>query len=113
MWRFEDPREVPITSNAMDDAGRLAVGIVGYGRIGAEHAGWLSRADGIRAVAADDPTPARLELARQRGLRTYSHVEDLLRDDLIDVILVSTPTAMHHVDALAALSAGKPAMIEQ
>jgi predicted dehydrogenase len=89
------------------------VGIVGYGRIGAEHAGWLSRANGIRAVAADDPTPARLELARQRGLRTYSHVEDLLRDDSIDVILVSTPTAMHHVDALAALSAGKHVMIEK
>ena len=97
----------------MDADGRLAVGIVGYGRIGAEHAGWLARAEGIVAIAADDPTPARLELAQQRGLKTYSHVEDLLGDASIDVILVSTPTAMHHVDALAALSAGKHVMIEK
>jgi len=34
----------------------ISVGIIGFGRIGAEHAGWLAVADGIRAVAAgQDP----------------------------------------------------------
>ena len=42
----------------------INVGIVGFGRIGAEHAGWLTRAEGIRAVAAFDPTPQRRALAQ-------------------------------------------------
>jgi predicted dehydrogenase len=38
----------------------LGVGIIGFGRIGAEHAGWLAACDGAaRAVAVDDVTPAR------------------------------------------------------
>ena len=45
----------------------LQVGIIGYGRIGAEHAGWLSEADGIRAVAVADGTAQRQQLAASRG----------------------------------------------
>ena len=91
----------------------ISVGIIGFGRIGAEHAGWLAVADGIRAVAASDPTPARRELAEQRGLRTHETVEGLIADPGVDVVLVSTPTAMHLEHASAALRAGKHVMIEK
>ena len=91
----------------------ISVGIIGFGRIGAEHAGWLAVADGIRAVAASDPTPARRELAEQRGLRTHETVEGLIADPGVDVVLVSTPTAMHLEHASAALRGGKHVMIEK
>jgi predicted dehydrogenase len=91
----------------------LGVGIIGFGRIGAEHAGWLSAANGIRAVAVSDPTPARREAARQRGLAAHETFVGLLSDPTVDVVLVSTPTAMHHEQAIAALRAGKHVMVEK
>ncbi len=91
----------------------LNVGIIGFGRIGLEHATWLSRAQGIRAVATDDVTPARCALAEECGLRTHDHAETLLADPSIDVVLVSSPTAMHHEHATMALRAGKHVMVEK
>ena len=58
----------------------LQVGIIGFGRIGAEHAQWLSEADGIRAVAVVDGTGARQKLAASRGLKVYSEIGQLLAD---------------------------------
>src|SRR5580658_9864999 len=91
----------------------LRVGIIGFGRIGAEHAGWLEGCANIRAVAVADVTPARREMAQRRGLMARERVEELLADPDIDVILVSTPTSMHFEQALAALVAGKHVMVEK
>ena len=92
---------------------QIHMGIIGFGRIGAEHAAWLANARGIRAVAADDVTPARRNLASQRGLRTYEHLEAMLDDRSIEAVLVSTPTAMHFEHAMLALEAGKHVMVEK
>jgi predicted dehydrogenase len=91
----------------------LRVGIIGFGRIGAEHAGWLEKCAGICATAVADATPARREMARQRGLIVHERFEALLADPDIDAILISTPTSMHFDQASAALAAGKHVMIEK
>jgi len=91
----------------------IRIGIIGFGRIGAEHATWLSRADHIRAVAVADVTPARADLARQRQLRVYTTVEQLLGDREVDAVLVATPTAMHFHHAMLALGANKHVMVEK
>jgi len=43
----------------------LGIGIIGFGRIGNEHAGWLKNAAGIRAVAASGPTAPRRAVIRR------------------------------------------------
>jgi predicted dehydrogenase len=91
----------------------IRVGIIGFGRIGAEHAGWLGRADGIRAVAIADVTPARRDVAASRGLRAVEDARELLNDQDIDAILVSSATAAHFEHASAALAAGKHVMVEK
>ncbi len=91
----------------------INVGIIGFGRIGAEHAGWLQRSAGIGAVAVFDPTPARRDLALQRGLRVFASLDELLGDDQIDAVLISTPTAFHFDQAKAAIAAGRHVMIEK
>jgi scyllo-inositol 2-dehydrogenase (NADP+) len=91
----------------------LSVGIIGFGRIGAEHAGWMKGSSAIRAVAADDVTQARRELAALRGLRTYGNLDAMLGDRSIEAVLVSTPTAMHFEQAMLALEAGKHVMVEK
>ena len=91
----------------------LAVGIIGFGRIGNEHANWLSQCSGVRPVAVADATPARRNMAAARGLKAYETPEQLLQEGKIDAVLIATPTAMHCEHALAALSAGKHVMIEK
>jgi len=91
----------------------LSIGIIGFGRIGAEHATWLTHAQGARAVAVADATPARQDLARVRGLRVHRDMDGLLDDPRVSAILVSTPTAMHFEHVSRALSAGKHVMVEK
>src|SRR5260370_300111 len=91
----------------------LSVGIIGFGRIGAEHAGWLSRCLNARAVAVADATPTRQELAKERGLKIHSNISDLLADSAIEAVLVATPTAMHFEHVSAALNSGKHVMVEK
>lgn len=101
---------IPLTIENMSSIG---VGIIGFGRIGAEHASWLAHAAGIEAVAVADGTPARQELARQRGLRVYGTVEQLLQDRGVGAVVVATPTAMHFEHAMASLAAGKHVLAEK
>jgi scyllo-inositol 2-dehydrogenase (NADP+) len=90
----------------------LRVGIVGFGRIGHEHAGWLGRCDLTEPAGVFDPTVQRREKATSLRLPTYDSLEQLLASP-IDAVLVSTPTAMHCEHALAALAAGKHVMVEK
>src|SRR5688500_2748906 len=92
----------------------LGIGIIGYGRIGAEHACWINAAgEALRVVAADDITPARNQLAASHGLKTYTNLDALLADPAVGAVLVSTPTAMHFDHASRALAAGKHVMVEK
>ena len=91
----------------------IPVGIIGFGRIGAEHAGWLSRCVNARALAVADATSARQELARARGLKVYSDISELLADSAVEAILVATPTAMHFEHVQLALNANKQVMVEK
>lgn len=92
---------------------KIGVGIIGFGRIGAEHAAWLSKAEGIEAVAVADGTSARQDLARQRSLRVYTTVEQLLEDAEVNAILVATPTAMHFEHTMMSLAAEKHVLVEK
>src|SRR5688500_3840425 len=91
----------------------MRVGIIGFGRIGAEHADWLKTARGVDAVAVADVTPARRELAESRAVRAYENYADLLADLERDGVLASSATAMHFEHASAALAAGKHVLVER
>ncbi len=91
----------------------MNIGIFGFGRIGVEHAGWLSRCDGVSIAGIFDPTPARREIADARGYRTVDSGQILLDDPAIDAVLIATPTSFHFEQAMAALAAGKHVMIEK
>jgi scyllo-inositol 2-dehydrogenase (NADP+) len=91
----------------------VRVGIIGFGRIGAEHASWLANAQRIRATTIFDPTPARRSLAASRQLGAVDSIDAILDDKNIDAVLISTPTSMHFDHASAALRAGKHVMVEK
>lgn len=93
----------------------LNVGIIGFGRIGAEHARWIAETGGaVRVAAIADATAARREIAQGRGFpRVVASDDDLLNDSEIDAVLVAVPTAMHFDVAMRALVAGKHVMVEK
>src|SRR5688572_29419679 len=91
----------------------LGIGIIGFGRIGAEHAGWLNACAHARPVAAADATAARQGLASSRGIRVYERIDAMLADPRVDAVLVATPTAMHFEHVTAALASGKHVLVEK
>src|SRR6059058_2326078 len=92
---------------------QISIGIIGFGRIGAEHAGWLAKCAHAKAVAVADATGARQEIAQSRGLKVYSAIPELLGDDSIEAILVATPTSMHFEHVQLALKSGKHVLVEK
>jgi predicted dehydrogenase len=92
---------------------RLGIGIIGFGRIGAEHAGWIAASAHARPVAVADATPARQALARDRGLAAYEGIDAMLADPAVEAVVVATPTAMHFEHTTAALAAGKHVLVEK
>lgn len=93
---------------------RLRVGIVGGGFMAEVH----SRA--IRAARAEvagivSSTPERSAAAAERlgAARPYASLDELLADDGIDVVHVTTPNALHAEQAAAVLAAGKDVVCEK
>jgi len=91
----------------------LHVGIIGFGRIGAEHARWIGATQNVRVACVFDPTQARRALAESCGYVGVGSLSELLQRDDVDAVLVSTPTSMHFEHAAKSIDAGKHVMIEK
>jgi myo-inositol 2-dehydrogenase/D-chiro-inositol 1-dehydrogenase len=91
----------------------LAVGIIGAGTMGAEHARILRDGTvGAHLVAVSDTDPARAAGAAQ-GARVFSDPRALIADDAVEAVVVASPDATHAEYTLAALAAGKPVLCEK
>lgn len=91
-------------------------GLIGVGTIGRE---WMAAAianqpDGeLVAVASSDPARAEA-FAAERGIaRAYATVDDLLRDDEIDAVYISTTNEWHKPQTIAAAVNGKHVLCEK
>jgi len=97
----------------MPDPLRLA--LVGCGRISGAHLGAVADLpDAVRLVALADHDPARAVAAAEPfGAAVHATYEDLLADPAVEAVLIATPNALHHAQALAALRAGKHVLVEK
>ncbi|SDH12143.1 Predicted dehydrogenase [Leifsonia sp. 98AMF] len=93
---------------------RLRVAIVGGGFMAEVHsrAARAARADIAGIVSS---TPERSAAAAERlGIgRSYGSLDDLLADDTVDLVHVTTPNALHAEQAAAVLAAGKDVICEK
>jgi len=94
----------------------LGVALHGAGWVaGAHGAAWVKNPH-ARIVSISDPDRARAEaLARQLGVEcTFrDRYDEVLRDDRIDVIDITSPSHVHAEQAIAAAEAGKHLMVEK
>ncbi len=93
----------------------INVGIIGMGRSGWElHAEPLQKITGYRLVAVCDQSQARLDKAAQAfGVRTCQEPRAILDDPQIDLVVIAAPSNLHASLAIAALNAGKHALVEK
>lgn len=94
----------------------VRVGLIGAGVMGSDHAQILSTAvSGVELVAVSDPDAARaakiVEMCPQA--RAFIDPVDLIRDSLVDAVLVASPDQTHGALVLACLDAGKPVLCEK
>jgi len=97
------------------DGAPTRVGLLGYGAIGHEHNAAIMLTAGLVLTAVADPNPQRLEAARSLAPEVRGHTtgEELLADDDVDLVIVSTPPNTHASWALRALEAGKSLVVEK
>ena len=97
------------------DGAAVRVGILGYGAIGHEHSAAIQLTEGLALAAVCDPNPLRVEAARELAPSVRGHAggEELLADDGVDLVIVSTPPDTHAHWALRCLEAGKHVVVEK
>src|SRR4051812_15458378 len=95
--------------------GGIRWGILGAGGIAATVSADIAVTPGneLAAVGARDGKRAKA-FAEQHGVaRAYGSYDDLVADPEVDVIYVATTHAQHRDNALLALRAGKPVLVEK
>ena len=91
----------------------IGVGLVGYGLGGrAFHAPYLQATPGLslRAVVSRKPDAVHADLP---GMHVVDSVDALLAESGIDLVVVSSPDALHADHAVAALRAGKHVVVDK
>ncbi len=92
---------------------KLAVALVGVGRMGRIHARQLHRLPSMKVVCvADVNMTAARELAAEFDARASTVAEAISADD-VTALVISTPTPSHEAIVLACIEAGKPVFVEK
>lgn len=91
----------------------ISVGLVGYGGIGKVHLDNYLLLENVKVNAAVVNSESSKFKAQAMGLRTYKTMEEMVANEDIDVIDVSTPTYLHKEHVLKALSLNKNVIVEK
>ncbi len=94
----------------------LRIGLVGVGAAAQiNHLPAIKRTDGLELVALCDHDPEKAQRVAQKFGVESSHrrFEDLLADDSIDAVDITTPNYLHAPMAIAALESGKHVLCER
>ena len=108
---------------------RIKVGIVGAGYMAVAHIRAYHQVDGVEIAALCNPSgrhldgdfsdvhgnvgsdePVKLDMT---NIAAYRGLKEMLADESIDLIDITTPTFLHREQTLAALTAGKHVLCEK
>jgi scyllo-inositol 2-dehydrogenase (NADP+) len=91
----------------------IRAGLIGFGLGGRVfHAPLISSVDGMELAAIYERTTDKAA-ARYPGIITYRSLEELLADDSLDLIVISTPSGAHFDAAVRVLEAGKNLVVDK
>ena len=90
---------------------RLA--IVGYGGQGAWHADHALKSDVVELAGICDIAEKRIIAAKDKGIKVYPTLDDILADESVDIVLCATPNDVHKDIVVRSLLAGKNVICEK
>ncbi|AEH37785.1 Gfo/Idh/MocA family protein [Halopiger xanaduensis] len=91
----------------------IGIGVVGLGGMGHLHARAVEEL-GASVVAGADLVPEQQQrFADEFNAATYETHEDLLENDDVDAVIVTTPNRFHEPITVAALEAGRHVLVEK
>lgn len=92
----------------------MKMGIIGYGGMAHWHKDVIkTKINGLSIKGVWDTDPKARKRAVDEGLRVYESLEDILSDNEIEFVLVSTPNDSHAPISIAAMRAGKHVVCEK
>jgi len=92
----------------------LGFGLLGAGLVAPFHANSLRDAQGGRLVAVCDVSRERADkLAGQYGVKAYYDLDEMLKDDAIQVVNVLTPNHLHYDAVMRCAAAGRHVLTEK
>lgn len=92
----------------------LKMAIIGCGKVAHLHAKALNEIRECRLVAVQSSNPGRAsEFAARYGVKPYERVDEMIRQEKIDAVIICTPHPQHRDPTLAALSAGAHVLVEK
>lgn len=89
------------------------LGIVGYGGMAGWHHELIESIDRLEVGGVYDIDNKRNEYAKEKGLKVYNSLDEILEDKNIDIILIATPNDVHKSIAIKAMKAGKAVVCEK
>lgn len=89
------------------------IAVVGCGLIGRAHIEIVAAGDFAQLAAIVDPAASGADLASAKGVPHFADLPDLLAADRPDGVVIATPNRLHHAQALAAIAARIPALVEK
>lgn len=91
------------------------VGVIGYGYAGRNFHSYLIGLEkrlNLYAICVRDPE-RRKQAATEHRVKTFSNVDDMLKDDNINLVVVATPHNTHAELSVKAMDAGKHVIVEK
>ena len=105
----------PVTANGKIIEVTLAVGVIGTGKIGADHVRRLaSQVSGAGVTAVFDVAQeCAAEIADDIGAAAHSSWEALVDHSDVEAVVIASPGPLHAEQVLACIAAGKPVLCEK
>lgn len=95
-------------------APQLKAGIIGLGILGQQYLEFFEEHPAVEITAlCDVRRDVAGALAAQAGAVSYAGVEEMLRAETLDLVVVATPDHLHRQPSLAAIEAGVPTLIQE
>lgn len=104
----------PVSRPSTRGDGPIGLGIIGLGRAFKLMLSTLAGDSRLRLAAAMDPRPeARERFAATFGGTAHASVESLCADPAVEAVYIASPHQVHCEQVLAAVAAGKHALVEK
>lgn len=91
----------------------INIGLVGLGGMGTVHKSNYEHIEGVRVKACVGTTDKDTEKAKEWQIPIYSSIKEMVENEEIDAVDVTTPTFLHKTHVMEALNLGKNVICEK